>query len=240
MGTHTIVSGRIILESDIEKSIDFLKTLQDESYPWIRKEQFSLDNLERPFYYENRVIGLAASYKGLEYDWGSFIIKFENVLRQINFDNARVQIEAQFGFEDYVCTWISKQNNRNYDLQEDKLYETDEWFFGYGYRGRWGTLSEDLQEHQVFAPYPLVFDVKMLEVFNQHMLSHINATNDKVYYYTLISQYSNERGLDDKFDLIKTYLSINGEAEFGHDEGLGFWMRRLQYIEPLTNTVPRK
>ncbi|MDX2001429.1 MAG: hypothetical protein SFW35_03300 [Chitinophagales bacterium] len=109
MGTQTIVYGRIILEDNPEKSIAYLKSLSDENYPWIRAEHFSDGSLEWRYYYDNVVVGFGASYKGLEYDWGSFMLKFENVLRNISFENAKVEMEAEHSFGPYVFLEIEIQ-----------------------------------------------------------------------------------------------------------------------------------
>ncbi|MDX2001430.1 MAG: hypothetical protein SFW35_03305 [Chitinophagales bacterium] len=138
-----------------------------------------------------------------------------------------------------MCFWKSKSKGSEYDserLREEKLYETDEWYFGYGYRGRWGFLEKELEEFEEYAPYPLQFDEEMLSLFNGQMLEIINSASDKVYHYHILSDLSDRRDLHDKFDLVQTYLEINKEAEFGHDKDKGFWMKRLKHIEPLIDT----
>jgi hypothetical protein len=158
MGAQTIIHGRIVLKGDFDKSKKFIKSLNnDEKYPWIRSEMFSLGASNRPYYYDAPIVAFAADYKELEYDWMAFVIKFENVLRNIDFSTVKIQMETEFAGT-YNFFWKSKSQNDKFD-EKEKLIETDEWYFGYGYRNMWGALNEDLKEKDIFNidfEYPII------------------------------------------------------------------------------------
>lgn len=221
MGEQTIIHGRIALKGNFEKSREFIKSLgNDDKYPWIRTEMFSLGVNERPYYYEGPMIAFAADYKGLEDDWTSFIIKFENVLRNIEFDTAKIQMETEF-YGTYNFFWISKSDNDKFDDKE-KLIETNEWYFGYGYRCRWGLLDEDLKEEHIFKinfEYPIRFDKNTLSKFMDVVKDlPINET-------TYIHDPS------DKLYPILTYGHVNKMLDYGHERGKGIWIKKLNKIE---------
>lgn len=168
MGLQTIVHGRINLCDDSEKSCQFIKTLEDERYPAIRAEMFSTGANEKPFYYENMVLAFAANYKNLEYDFKSFIIKFEYILQNIEFETVKLQMETEF-YGTYNFFWKSKRFDTSDFAESEPLIETPEWFFGYGYRSKWGTLEEVVKSDQVFSidfEYPIKYDNKILFEFN--------------------------------------------------------------------------
>ena len=126
MGVQTIVHGRISLQGDYAKSRNFILSLKDdEYYPVLRTEMFSLRAVERPFYYNDSIVGFAADYKGLEYDWTAFILKFEHILRNIEFATAKIQMETEY-VGTYNFFWRSKQHIISTFKEEDQLIETKE------------------------------------------------------------------------------------------------------------------
>lgn len=149
MGFQTIVHGRITLKGDYEKSRQYLKSLNDKEYPWLRAELFSTGATESPYYYEQPVIAFAADYKEVEYDWSDFILKFEHLLRNIEFDSARIQMETEI-LGTYNFFWKSKTGWTTYE-EAEKMIETEEWFFGFGHRNYWGYLTEPLTEAHIFS-----------------------------------------------------------------------------------------
>lgn len=148
MGVQTIIHGRITLKGDYEKSRQYIKSLKDTEYPWLRAELFSTGAMERPYYYEQPVIAFAADYKGVEDDWSDFIRNFEHLLRNIEFDSARIQMETEI-FGTYNFFWKSKTGSATYEKAE-KMIETEEWFFGFGHRNYWGCLTEPLRQEHIF------------------------------------------------------------------------------------------
>ncbi len=102
-------------------------------------------------YYEDPVITFGATYKQIEYHWKEFIITFENILKQLHFDTAKIQLETEI-VGTYNFFWKSKRNStvkENFD-EKDKMIETELWFFGFGNRDRWGLLESELLPSEIF------------------------------------------------------------------------------------------
>ncbi len=102
-------------------------------------------------YYEDPVITFGATYKQIEYHWKEFIITFENILKQLHFDTAKIQLETEI-LGTYNFFWKSKRNStvkENFD-EKDKMIETELWFFGFGNRDRWGLLESELLPSEIF------------------------------------------------------------------------------------------
>ena len=85
---------------------------------------FSLGATESPYYYENPIISFGASYKEVEHEWEFFILKFENILRNIEFETAKTQLETEI-LGTYNFFWKSKTGTDTYEKKE-KLIETAE------------------------------------------------------------------------------------------------------------------
>lgn len=224
MGVQTIIHGRINLIGDFAKSREFIKSLRnDDKYPWIRTEMFCLGANEKPYFYDGPIIGFAADYKGLENNWTSFIIKFENILRNIDFDTAKIQMETEF-LGTYNFFWKSKTDHKKFE-EKDKLIETEKWYFGYGYRCRWGLLDEELKEEHIYKidfEYPIKFDSKTLMEFIEAVkYSDINQLvylNDKV------------KNLE-KLQSILTYGYVNEMFDYGFESEKGYWIKKFKNIE---------
>ncbi|MCD0472583.1 hypothetical protein [Flavobacterium sp. JAS] len=80
----------------------------------------------------------------------NIIIKFEDILRQLDFETAKIQLETEI-MGTYNFFWKSKKSAKDSFEDNDKLIEVDEWFFGFGNRSRWGTLETDLLEEDIFS-----------------------------------------------------------------------------------------
>lgn len=150
MGYQSIVHGRIIINNKIEEARELIYSIGNDGW-LIRTEYFGL-GVDRFTYYEDPVLVFGATYKQVEYEWSDFILEFENLLRNLSFDTAKIQLETEI-YGTYNFFWRSKKQpgNISFNIQDDKLIETDEWLFGYGNRSRWGTLETDLQEFEIFT-----------------------------------------------------------------------------------------
>jgi hypothetical protein len=224
MGQQTIIHGRISLKGDFEKSREFIRSLNnDDTYPWIRTEMFNVGASERPYYYEQPIIAFAADYKNLEYDFTSFIIKFENVLKNIEFDTAKIQMETEF-YGTYNFFWKSRSGTEKFE-EKEQLIETGDWYFGYGYRCRWGLLDIELKEEHVFAidfAYPVKFDPKTLAEFTKAVKEA--DINQEVYIMDRVKNL-------DKLYPILIYGSVIRMFNFGFEPGKGYWIKKLKEIE---------
>lgn len=136
---YTSIYGYIKIDRDYDKSVEFIKSVgKDEKYPFINTNMFSFGDYEIPYYYEDIMLGFAATYKyfGIDLeDWNDFILKFENILRNIDFGNAQLHVESSYG--NYTLFWTRKgfsltneENQRKY-IEKHKLYKTSEWYFGF-------------------------------------------------------------------------------------------------------------
>jgi hypothetical protein len=66
MGEMSIVHGRITLRGNPNKAQAAIKALRnDDEYPWLRAEMFSIGAAHSPLWYENPVIAFAATYKSI-------------------------------------------------------------------------------------------------------------------------------------------------------------------------------
>jgi hypothetical protein len=102
---------------------------------------FSFGDYEIPYYYENPMFGFAATYKNFGYelsDWNSFILKIENILRNIDFENAQFHVDSSLG--DYILFWqkngsslLGEDNDKKF-IAEYHLIKTNDWYFGFGKR----------------------------------------------------------------------------------------------------------
>jgi hypothetical protein len=149
MGCQSIVSGRIVLGNYPEKAREVIAALGN-GRSILTTEMFGLGISQRT-YYEDPVLSFGATYKQIEDYWSDFIVAFEEILRQIDFDTAKILLETGI-YGDYNFFWKSKRNGRNRNFREkDEIIETEEWYFGFGNRTRDGHLVPPYTfEAQVF------------------------------------------------------------------------------------------
>lgn len=157
MGFQSIVYGRIVINNNLLDARKIIDSLGNEEW-MLRTEMFG-QGISNSTYYEDSVISFGATYKQIEYHWSEFILKFENLLRQFDFETAKIHLETEI-MGTYNFFWKSKRYGRNDFKENEKLIEVEEWFFGFGNRSRWGTLESDLQEHEIFEiegfKYPVI------------------------------------------------------------------------------------
>jgi hypothetical protein len=217
MGYQSIVHGRILIERDFKESQEFIKSIgKDNCYPQISTEMFGF-GISEPTYYEDPVIVFGATYKEVEYDWKSFILKFETVLRNVGFDTAKIQLETEI-LGTYNFFWKSKNSKDSFDSKEN-LIETDEWFFGFGNRGRWGLLDGEMKDYHIFDfenfKYPVEFSKEQKEIFNG-IINQIGTDKIGQKFYP----YKNEFHFRDTYDLIFPIinkLNFEKKINFGFD-----------------------
>ncbi|MCU0392753.1 MAG: hypothetical protein MUE81_16715 [Thermoflexibacter sp.] len=153
MGVLSIVSGRILMRGSIEeKTRLFIQSLNNDTvFPWIRSNMFSIGSTEEsPYFYES-VIGFAATYKAVEDDWDEFTRKFEYILENLDFYNAKIQLETEY-YGTFHFFWQAK-TGANHFAPKEQFRETDKWFFGYGYRNQFGLLEETLEQKHIFPNF---------------------------------------------------------------------------------------
>ncbi|WP_282117367.1 hypothetical protein [Cellulophaga baltica] len=237
MGHISVVYGMIKLNDvkSFHKAIQKMKP--DENYPWIRAEMFNTNSIEYPYYYENPITTFGATYKNLSggNDWSEFILKFEYLLGEIDFDYARIRFETEF-LGDFEFFWGRKTGRKPEFYKNDDLIEQEKWFFGYGFRHMYGELiCENTPDIPFDFKYPLEFDVDAKNNFNEIIpeLNKIQVDTKEYFDSTRILK-------NDDSNLILTYLKLNEIIEYGWEAKKGFFLKRLKEIKKINtpyNTV---
>lgn len=154
---YTSVYGYIKIDRDYQRSVDFIKgqIKEDDGYPFINANMFSFGDYEIPYYHENIMLGFAGTYKyfGFELDdWNAFILKMENILRNIDFESAQFHFETGLG--NYTLFWTRRQPShvgeeyvKKY-MEEYNLIRTEEWYFGFGKRSPFIGYPEKIEPRE--------------------------------------------------------------------------------------------
>lgn len=136
------IHGYIKIYNGYTRATNFIKGLgKDETYPSINANMFSFGDWEIPYFYHNIMFGFAATYKNFGYelsDWNNFILKIENILRNIDFVNAQFHVSSSLGeitlyWQKKGSSHLGKENDERF-IKEYCLIKTDEWYFGFGKR----------------------------------------------------------------------------------------------------------
>lgn len=244
MGTLSIVHGRILLKStdSYQKATETIKNVSSISkgHYFLQPDMFSLGSEKRCYF--QPVISFAATYKSVEYDWTAYMLVFENLLRYLDFDTVKLQLEVEIG-GNYNFFWHNKNTKREFRT-ENRWIETDEWYFGMSYRDMNGIIEkqDDYEVANLLSmcgfQYPMAFDETALKEFNQ-VIEKLEKypLNTKIYLNQLTRQHFKNfnRVLD-----IMTYLALNNEIEYGYDtEKRQDWLKKLKAVKPVVNTKPR-
>ena len=218
MGVQSIIHGRIAIKENYEECITQIHKLKhDENYPFLRTEMFSTGSNLKPYYYDEPIISFAASYKGVEDDWSSLILKFENLLEKLNFETAKLQLETEF-YGTFNFFWLSKSNQKGETISENLFHEADKWFFGFGLRGRWGILEEKLDEEKyrkMGFKYPIELNAEIYEKIET--LIDSLSKNEKYFLNSKIK-------ISDELYPILTQFKLKNRIEFGFENEKGLWI----------------
>ncbi|TVZ39117.1 hypothetical protein P886_3508 [Alteromonadaceae bacterium 2753L.S.0a.02] len=83
---------------------------KSEEWPYLCQEMFSIPQLEvHAEAYLTDVMHFGASYKAIEYEWNSWIEKFEVLLNQMYWVSAVVHLETEL-YGTHTFTWESHSN----------------------------------------------------------------------------------------------------------------------------------
>ena len=234
MGNVTVVNATIVIEDWVACS-EILNTMdEDIHYPWVRREMFNLGSITAPYFYQNPVVSFAASYKNFEgSDISDLILKFEYLLDKIDFDYTRLRFETTW-YGEYECYWKKKKGHNDTYISKFKLIEREKWFFGFGFRTRYGELIVE-QEPRIPPDfeYPIAFDPKIIEAFNE-IIPELNAIpiNTRKYYKEMVNP--KVFGHSDSY-LILTYLDLNKVIKYGHDSAGHRFIERLKEIKVVSS-----
>lgn len=223
---QTIVYGIIVLNENLEKSREFIQNLGlDNSFPAMEPQMFSLGSSKR---YDDPIISFASTYKYAEDHWIDFIIKFEYILRNIEFSDARIHLEPTIS-SSYNFFWFS-QNYYNGKLpfvefeNPELLIETPDWYFGLGYRNNHVDSSFKLEDLNVFEfenfQYPIRFSAKQKRQFRGLLLLiDRELIGAKQYPYKNGNSDISVKVLDSIFSILKL-LSFRRVIGYGFDPAL--------------------
>jgi len=231
MGTQSIVFGRIQLYGHREPygpARAFIVNLpEDKKYPQINARNFTPGAEEYEPSYGEPVFGFAGVYKYLEDSFLDFLIKFEYILRHIEFSTVKLELQPEFYSE---CHFFWKRKHPNDRINpEDRWEVMEDWYFGEGPRSLHGTLDDSWDERDKFWHSPLEFDATLLARFNEFLLNTADvAIGEKI--------YLEDHGLKSSAGMypILTYLETYKEIEFGW-ENYKYWMKKRQAIPPLVS-----
>lgn len=206
MGEISIIHGRIIM-NDKESGNEFFKYYKDKNHPLLPKEAFNLELLNSENYRYNSILTFGRTYKYLDggYEWKQLIIKFENILKNLNFDNAKMYLETEF-LGNYEFFWKSNKVMEN----DDKL------FFGTGRYSMSGIKIEEADSKlPINTEYPIRYDNGILEGFN----SIVNQLNSipKETKHIFTKPYEHNFLGHDGVRLILTQLQIDGILDWGYE-----------------------
>ncbi|MEO3407443.1 hypothetical protein AAFN85_26220 [Mucilaginibacter sp. CAU 1740] len=179
-----IIYGVITLHNDYLRSAEFIKSLgNDLMFPHVSASDFGLGDydtyhhegmLTYNYTWDNMVISYAQTTGAAIFDdqhLKFFILKMEHILRNIDFVKAIMHLESTESLEGANLFW-EKKEHRYFDKQEDLanevMIETDEWNFGFGRRSLSGYLDEQADKiwHSFkYHPYPPRFPKQFVDAF---------------------------------------------------------------------------
>jgi len=169
------VYGAILLR-DYNKSIEVIKSLgEDTSFPFINTNMFSFSELDIPYYYDDRIITFAATYKYFGYEiseWKIFILKMEHLLRKMSFKSA--QFHASGVFDEVTLYWYDIKEKigdirEDYFSKEHDLIKNDEWYFGYGSRNLHFPALDSDDYSKLDIEYPVKYEKDIIREFRDRV-----------------------------------------------------------------------
>ena len=139
--------GAIFIDRDYQSSKKFIaEEMLDKQYQYFHPSIFSLPIQEYPYYYDNILLTFGRTAKNFVengYELQKFIYEFEDILSNLDFRNAQVNIDSNYAI--YNLFWINRQklqkrhqsDNLNTTLKyfkenEIRIFETEKFYFGLG------------------------------------------------------------------------------------------------------------
>lgn len=222
MSFKSIVHGRIASGNSYKENQHYINSLEnDQPFPWIRSEMFGFQNLDRPYFYDQPIITFGATYKQVEDDWTAWLIRFEHILENIDFDTAKIQLETEI-YGTFNFFWKSKKyiygNHDDKHFIDMGLNVGELWYYGYGLRSMWGTLEDDNENISAYRaifnnvhPYQITSEV--LTLFDE-LKKHLSF-GERNYFYDLPGQFTKKQ--DVLFPLL-IKLSLEKKIVFNADD----------------------
>lgn len=229
MGSQAIFHGRITLRSSAHDALEIIgRFSKSVSYPWITEEAFSKPPSRK---YDEEVLGFALTRKYSE--WQDFLIQFECLLAQLDFDVAKTELETEM---EGTFHWYWRRKPYRFavtDIEQLELYETPRWFFGQGVRSMWGFRLDGYDTFPVPWDfyYPFVFRKDALIAYERALprLSKV-PVGERIAGDRLPEICGDKAGIHPD---ILNYLSSSGKIRCGYEQESGPWIERLETLAPL-------
>jgi hypothetical protein len=135
--------GAILIDREYEASKEFIKKgIIEKQYNYFHPEIFSTGIQEIPYYYDNILFsfGRTAKYFACTTnELQNFITEFEDILNNIDFENAQIRMDTDYA--NYDLFWQNKSKLtesekseviKHFKENEVKYFESDKFFFGIG------------------------------------------------------------------------------------------------------------
>lgn len=182
--------------------------------------------------YDEEVIGFALTRKFA--DWRDYLIQFECLLVQLNFNVAKVELETEM---EGTYHWYWQRKPYEYRIDEMaklELTETPYWYFGQGVRSMWGHHIDGYDSFPIPMDfeYPVIFSGDALLAVNRAIpdLNKI-AIGEKIPYDMLWEITGLPQS--DGQHYILSYLAGRGLIRHNFNKEKGAWIERLDRLVPL-------
>jgi len=193
--------------NDKESANDFFDRYSDSNSPLLPKESFNLNLLNSEHYRYNPILTFGRTYKYLTggNEWKKLILKFEHILININFKNAKLYLETEF-LGNYEFFWKSEMKEGNTLL----LFSA----------GKHTMFGNKIEEPQPLMPmnteYPITFNKQIRVKFNSK-IEELNRIpiNTK---FKIPKPYDHELWGHDATRVILTKLQLNEMIEWGYEK----------------------
>lgn len=120
-----------------QKAIQMLPSSLDFDFPLLCREMFSMSGGDSDDIfsgtYHTQIIHFAASYRAIEYEWESWIGKFEEVLRSMYWMSATVHLETELSGK-HTFNWVA--HGAGHRPTNDELKMVCEWEREFSFAGR--------------------------------------------------------------------------------------------------------
>ena len=228
LGEIAILHGRIIM-NDKESGNEFFENYIDMNHPILPKESFNLSLLNTEHYRYNPILTFGRTYKYLTggNEWKQLILKFEHILMNLNFDNAKMYLETEF-LGNYEFFWKAQ-----------KIEGVKSLSFGAGKHTMFGRKIETAEpEMPMNTEYPITINEEVLKKFNSQIENlNNNPVNTKV---TITKPYEKELWGHDATRVILTKLQLIKSIEWGYEKIDGenvMYIIRKENLKQINNAM---
>lgn len=209
--------------NDKESGNKFFKDYIDKNHPLLPKESFNLNLLNSEHYRYNPILTFGRTYKYLTggNEWRQLILKFEHILMNINFDNAKMYLETEF-MGNYEFLWKPTNIKNSKQLQFSPSRNAND--------------SDPLMPND--SEYPIKYNEQILAKFN----SKIDELNKLPIgtKFIISNPYKNELWGHDAVRVILTKLQLNNSMEWGYEkehDKFNLYLIRKREIEKVENAM---